>query len=703
MSLQRADLWDQRSFKSCDILLEGGEGCLFPVHSQVISSSCPYFEMALWARSQVEDELPLLEGIDRQTEIQGRKVVRMPGFKPATVSQLLKYIYTANVDLNPFNMVEVYLGADFLCLDKLEQLCLAFFTENLNLSSSIAVVQTENKPLPSFKLEQIGWNHLLANVIKMSNDENLRAMTTKTLTQLVESDELNATREESVWTLIVRWASCDPEERAKNVPLLALKLRIGALPFNFVAYEIAEHQLMASNNSAANEIRLRNLETNAMISVRTNNQGSLTGPVPAFMKARLPHSLILLMGGRISTADAINTTTDTVLIFDIHTQKWFEPKVELRVPMDEENFRRLAMHKLAFLGKDLYVLGGADLGIPSTKCSKLNLETLEWSDIKSFHHQRISMGATAVDNRLMVAGSGFFQSTNLVEFYDPASDTWSVGPSLAHPRSSAGMVTVSQCVYLVGGVEGFRTLDSVEKFDLQKQKWIPVASLNEPRRAAACVECHGFIFIFGGLEGTRYLRTVERYDPVNDAWSFVSPMPSAKSQMACAIIGECIYLIGGVSYLGNVKCVDVYHVLEDRWTRGVSLPVPRAAAAAATICGLDVCSKLVGRQARDAPVLRIACDDERASDPELSETFGIEDYSSSEDSLFDEENLVFFYWDSLSEDDDEEEEYYIENEVFVNHDQHEDDSESSNSQENNENSGGDSDNDMSLLLLFGLD
>ncbi|XP_059473489.1 influenza virus NS1A-binding protein homolog B-like, partial [Neocloeon triangulifer] len=261
-----------------------------------------------------------------------------------------------------------------------------------------------------------------------------------------------------------------------------------------------------------------------------------------------------------------------------------------------------------------------------------------------------------------------FVGCNSTEFYDSASNTWTVGPKSKYPRSSAGAVTIGHCVYLIGGLDGFWTLPKVEKFDSVKREWSLVAQLNEPRRSAACTEYNGLIYVFGGLDGTRYLRSVERYDPATNTWMFLAPMPEAKSQMALAVVGKFIYLLGGVTYMGFVNSVDVYNVEENQWTTGVSLPRPTAAAAAVTIHDVEICSQLVDQ---DNDLLFTSRrfeaweQHQRVSDQvedHEDEAFHLSDSDNDnflldfdgddDDPEEDDGNLVFFYWEGENSDDE---------------------------------------------------
>ncbi|XP_059473490.1 kelch-like protein 3 [Neocloeon triangulifer] len=366
-ALTRQKLWEERSRTKCDLEVESCDGGFVLAHSEVLSSASPFFEMAIWAQKHI------MKNVDSE-----RITVKIPCCSASTIIELIKFIYTGNLNkLNPFTVTDIYRGADFLCLDNLAQICCDYFKNIITFNDCIQLVQTENTPWPDKRLETLGWAHLHARISYERSADVLKSVSAKTMAALVSSDRLNAPREELVWELIISWAGCDAADRAQDVPKLAMLLRIGFLPFSYVLKEIIENPMVGHATDICTIIRRRNLEADAVVSKSVNHSGA----VPTFMKPRLPYSLILILGGKVLQGNA-SASTDTVQIFDFHTQQWLKPKVELRVPQGDDSFRRLAFQKVVLQGHDLYLLGGAENGAPSTRCDKLDLTSLKWSRVK---------------------------------------------------------------------------------------------------------------------------------------------------------------------------------------------------------------------------------------------------------------------------------------------------------------------------------
>jgi len=141
---------------------------------------------------------------------------------------------------------------------------------------------------------------------------------------------------------------------------------------------------------------------------------------------------------------------------------------------------------------------------------------------------RYELTTSAVNGKIYAIGGGVPVS-NLVQIYDPATDTW----------------TTPQ-------VQGQFT----------------------PHYGATAAMVNGKIFIFGGAEDQiDYADSVWIFDPSDNTWS--SPSLSegnntpftTRSEPALAVLGDSVFVIGGSQGFGLwVNTVEVYHITSRTWT-----------------------------------------------------------------------------------------------------------------------------------------
>ena len=99
-----------------------------------------------------------------------------------------------------------------------------------------------------------------------------------------------------------------------------------------------------------------------------------------------------------------------------------------------------------------------------------------------------------------------------------------------------------------------------------------------PRHDHGLVTVSDRIYALGGLDSAeQQLSSVERYDPSTDEWSVFAEMPTGKHSFGCAVVKGLIYLVGGFSGPDRAKTssVEVFNPVTKMWTEAASLATPR--------------------------------------------------------------------------------------------------------------------------------
>jgi N-acetylneuraminic acid mutarotase len=143
------------------------------------------------------------------------------------------------------------------------------------------------------------------------------------------------------------------------------------------------------------------------------------------------------------------------------------------------------------------------------------------------------------------------------EVYDPATNKWETRQAMSVPRNHAFGGAVNGKIYVIGGRtgQGFiltaTNTDVVEEYDPISDSW------NAPKERMPTARSGGVsgtdgrrIFVAGGEVTTQELvgafRAIEAYDPLTDSWSTLPSMPMPRHGAAGAVIGNRLYLVSGM-------------------------------------------------------------------------------------------------------------------------------------------------------------
>ncbi len=143
-----------------------------------------------------------------------------------------------------------------------------------------------------------------------------------------------------------------------------------------------------------------------------------------------------------------------------------------------------------------------------------------------------------------------------VEEYDPKTDTWRSRAALPTPRNHHAAAAVNGKIYVIGGrigaafITSASNTDIVEAYDPATDTWSkPLERMPTPRSASGYAVWHNKIFVAGG-EGQdrmslRAYRAVEAYDPALNQWEIAPSMPNPRHGLGVAVIGDRLYTVSG--------------------------------------------------------------------------------------------------------------------------------------------------------------
>lgn len=185
-------------------------------------------------------------------------------------------------------------------------------------------------------------------------------------------------------------------------------------------------------------------------------------------------------------------------------------------------------------------------------------------------------------------------STNLLEIYDPATDTWTTGNPMPTARMGLVAAVANGKIYAIGGrTDGFSTsaVATVEQLDPATGLWTTRNPMQTARYFAAGATLPtpvgDQIVVAGGESSGLLLASVEQYNPLANAWSGLNALPTARSQLAVAESAGRLYAVGGYAgiFLQWVGRMDEYDPGTGAWTARTPMPTARAHLALVSLGG----------------------------------------------------------------------------------------------------------------------
>jgi len=211
-----------------------------------------------------------------------------------------------------------------------------------------------------------------------------------------------------------------------------------------------------------------------------------------------------------------------------------------------------------------------------------------WSQGADMPTARLTYATGTVNGKIYVVGGGTETGpTNILEEYDPATDTWATKAPMSSTRQDLSGCDANGKIYAIGGWRSFNfTFSKIEEYDPATDTWSTKTPMPTARWGHASCSVNGKIYVISGAKGwpleIMYESTLV-YDPLTDTWETKASIPTPRWIASCCVLDGKIYVIGGTSETGVVPTVEVYDPATDTWTSKPQMPTARWGLATATV------------------------------------------------------------------------------------------------------------------------
>lgn len=253
----------------------------------------------------------------------------------------------------------------------------------------------------------------------------------------------------------------------------------------------------------------------------------------------------------------------TVQVYDPISNSW---RLTTPLPVALNHTMAVSVNGKIYLIGGQTTAGGAGPFVNSVY--EFDPGTQTWTTRAPMPTERGGGGATVYNGRIYVAG-GRPPRGNDFAVYDPATNTWQTLPDLPTQRNHLGAVTIGGKIYVIGGRfgAGFESeqTDRIEIFDPATNRWSQGAPMPHPRGGINVIEAYGCLHVFGGEGDDDSPSGVhadhDLYNPITNSWLSLPPMPTPVHGVTGAVFTNgLIHLPGGGISIGGSSGTTLHQV-----------------------------------------------------------------------------------------------------------------------------------------------
>ena len=294
-------------------------------------------------------------------------------------------------------------------------------------------------------------------------------------------------------------------------------------------------------------------------------------------------------------------------VSDATGEKW---QIVSELPIQRRGFATAVVDgKIYLIGGTPFQNRRGPYGLPTVEV--YDPKTNSWEQVADMPTPRASAETAVVNGTLYVCGgyNGIdnrlvnLKFLDVVEAYDPQNDTWTRKQGMSVPRKDFGTGVVAGKIYSIGGYihpldkepEAPWRIDLVEAYNPATDTWMKRAKMQRRRDGFGVGVVNNHIYAIGGRgwpqvgPGGPFLKVIEEYNPKINRWERKNEMPDLRLSFSTVVLDDMIYLIGGFIWQGRVPqylaTVDTYNPETEEWNSIPPMPTPILPFGAAVVNG----------------------------------------------------------------------------------------------------------------------
>ncbi|KAJ3592564.1 hypothetical protein NHX12_007691 [Muraenolepis orangiensis] len=553
--------------KLIDCVLKAGDRS-FPCHRLILAACSPYFRELCFSEDGAGDD--------------GKKEVVLEDVDPTTAEMIVKYVYSAEVDIHDGNVQDVLAAAHRLQIPSLFTVCVNYLQKGLSRDNCLALFRL-GLALGCPRLAVAARERVAAHFDTLARGDDFLELGAHELLAVIGADSLNVETEETVFESLMRWVRRDRDGRAKTLGEAFDCVRFRLLPETYFKEKVEKDDIVGADPELLKKIKVikdafggklpeqkKKTKKEGEEEEEEEEEGGEESKLPGFLNDRrrvgmYAKDLLLMVNDAVAVA------------YDGAENECFLAASAEQVPRNHVS--------LATSGNALYILGGLFVDEENKEaplqCYFYQLDSVcgEWTALPPMPSPRclFSMGEVE-DLVLAVAGKDLQtdQSLDTVMCYDTAKMNWSETKKLPLKLHGHSMVSQNGLVYCIGGkTDQNEALSKMFAYNHKKREWKEVSSMRTPRSMFGAAVHRGQIVVAGGVNQDGLTAACEAYDFGTNKWESFPDFPQERSSINLVSCGGQLYAVGGFTLVEaeDKECspreiTDIWQYEEDTkvWT-----------------------------------------------------------------------------------------------------------------------------------------
>ncbi|KAK6485092.1 kelch-like protein 41 [Huso huso] len=567
------ELLDENKFVDCT--LKVGDRSL-PCHRLIMAACSPYFRELFFSEEGKENiKEVVLENVDAKV-----------------MDVIIKYLYSAEIDLTDENVQEIFAVASRFQIPSVFTVCVSYLQKKLSPNNCLAIFRL-GLLLDCPRLALTARNFISDRFETMSKQEDFIELASHELMTIIANDSLNVEKEEIVFEAVMKWAKHDKQNRVKSLSEAFECIRFRLMPEKYFKEHVEKDDIIKANPDLLKTVQvIKDAFAGKLPEAGKKKDESGEGVVNGDVgdEDLLPGYLNDIPRYGMFVKDFVLMISDTVAVaYDPNANECYLAAMTEQIPRNH----------VSMISKknQVYVIGGLFVDEENEKIPlqsyfyQLESLTGEWIALPPLPSPRCLFGMGENDNLIYAVGGKDLQTEEALDSvlcYDPESLKWSESKKLPTKVHGHSVVSHNGLVYSIGGkTDDKKTINKLLVYNCKKSEWKELAPMKSARAMFGAAVHNGKIIVVGGVNEEGLTAASEVYDIATNKWEATTEFPQERSSINLISSGGSLYAIGGFAMVqlenkefAPSEVPDVWKFEEDKkeWA-GILRELPYASGA----------------------------------------------------------------------------------------------------------------------------